>query len=310
MPTRKKTKFRFDSATAISQGAREYQEDALISDFSSGSDLGFVVLADGMGGHAAGDVASKIVVTEVFSELTFMRSDMVKYNACICDALNKAALQANDTLKQHVAAHPQNKGMGATLVSTVIVGGQLNWISIGDSPLYLFRDNKLMQLNEDHSMGKTIDMMVKIGVLSAEDGENHPDRNVLTSALLGDPVPEIDCPKQPFQLRAGDTLIVASDGLQFLTNDEIEKLLRDRPFSRSSEIVDVLMDAVRDLNDPDLDNVSISVVQVRKPEQPNEIPSPKPRKLPTSQPTSKPSIFQRPLRSPGRRDTPLRSARD
>ncbi len=308
MPARKKTKFRFDSATAISQGAREYQEDALVSDFSNGSELGFVVLADGMGGHAAGDVASKIVVTEVFSELTFMRSDMVKYNACICDALNKAALQANATLKEHVTAHPENKGMGATLVSTVIVGGLLNWISIGDSPLYLFRDNQLIQLNEDHSMSKTIDMMVKIGVLSAEDGENHPDRNVLTSALLGEPVPEIDCPKQPFQLRAGDTLIVASDGLQFLTNAEIEKLLRDRPFSRSSEIVDVLMEAVKDLNDPDLDNVSLSVVQVRKPEKAYAIPHHAPRTSPAK--VSKPSIFQRTFNPPDRRATPMRSAHD
>jgi len=255
--------FSFDTASAISQGARDYQEDALISDFSNGAELGFVVLADGMGGHAAGDVASKIVVTEMFSELTFMRAEMVASKTCICEMLRKAALVANETLKAHVTQHPETKGMGATLVATVILDERLYWISIGDSPLFLFRDNTLRQLNEDHSLSRTIDTMVKTGVLSAQDGENHPDRNVLTSVLFGEPIAEIDCPSEPTELRAGDTLIVASDGLQFLTDAEIKTLLQDRPFSRSSEIADALMSGVQNLNDPDLDNVSLTVIQVR-----------------------------------------------
>lgn len=308
MPTCKKPKFRFDTASAISQGARDYQEDALICDFSGGSDLNFVVLADGMGGHAAGEVASKIVVTEVFSELTFMRPDMIASAACIVDALNRAAVQANEMLKAHVDQHPENKGMGATLVSTVIVGGKLYWISIGDSPLYLFRDNKLTQLNEDHSMGKTIDMMVRSGVLSPEVGENHPDRNVLTSVLFGEPVPEIDCPKEPMSLQAGDTLIVASDGVQFLENAEIETLLKDRPFSRSSEIAEVLMEALEGLRDPDLDNVSLSVVQVRSPERAIAIPHRAPRKVKAQ--VAKPSLFQKVLRPPSKVVETTRAARD
>lgn len=262
MTKHEKFSLSFDAASAISQGARAYQEDALITEFSSGSGLGLVVLADGMGGHAAGDVASKIVVTEVFRELSTLRADMAKSSGCICDALQKAARQANETLKHHVVAHPETRGMGATLVSTVIVGRKLYWISIGDSPLFLFRDNALVQLNEDHSLSRTIDMMVQSGVLSAEDGENHPDRNMLTSALLGEPIPEIDCPSDPTLLRAGDILIVASDGLQFLTNAEIEKLLRERPFGKSSDIVGALMSSLKIQNDPDLDNVSMSVIQI------------------------------------------------
>lgn len=263
MTTCKTPAFSFDTASAISQGARDYQEDALVSDFSNGAELGFVVLADGMGGHAAGDIASKIVVTEVFSELTFMRAEMARSQSCIRDVLHKAALLANESLKAHVTEHPETKGMGATLVATVILDEKLHWISIGDSPLFLFRDNTLVQLNQDHSLGRTIDTMVETGVLSAQDGENHPDRNVLTSVLFGEPIPEIDCPSEPTQLRAGDTLIVASDGLQFLTNSEITNLLRDRPFCKSSDIADALMAGVQSLNDPDLDNVSLSVIQVR-----------------------------------------------
>lgn len=263
MTKREQFPLSFDAASAISQGARSYQEDALIADFPNGFELGFAILADGMGGHAAGDIASKIVVTEVFSELTFMRDDMEKSNTCICEVLRRAALQANERLKEHVVAYPETKGMGATLVSTVIVDQRLYWISIGDSPLFLFRDNVLVQLNEDHSLGRAIDMMVQSGVLSAEDGENHPDRNVLTSVLFGEPIPEIDCPSKPTQLRAGDTLIVASDGLQFLANAEIEQTLRDRPFCRSSDIADALMGRLKNLNDPDLDNVSMAVIQVK-----------------------------------------------
>ena len=263
MPTPSNAVFCFDTATAISQGARDYQEDSVIADFSNGSDIGFVVLADGMGGHAAGDIASKIVVTEVFTELTFLRGEMSRTPERICEGLRAAAMQANESLRDHVAEHPDTKGMGATLLSTIVRDGKLNWISIGDSPLFLFRDNSLVQLNEDHSMGRTIDIMVETGMLSAEDGANHPDRNVVTSALLGEKVREIDCPAQPLQLQAGDTLIVASDGLQYLSNAEIEKVLRERPLSNSSEIANFLMAELEGLNDPDLDNISMSVIRVR-----------------------------------------------
>ena len=263
MTKREKVAFNFDAASAISQGRREYQEDALATDFSNGTELSFVVLSDGMGGHAAGDVASKIIVTEMFRKLTFMRAEMENSNTCISDTLRKSAMQANEKLKDHVNAHPDTKGMGATLVSTVIVRGKLYWISIGDSPLFLFRDNALIQLNEDHSMSNTIDIMVQTGLISVEEGENHPERNVLTSVLFGEPIPEIDCPSKPMQLQAGDILIVASDGLQFLSNAEIENLLCDHPFSKSCDIADGLMKALKDQNDPDLDNVSMSVIQLK-----------------------------------------------
>ncbi len=255
-------RFSFDTASAINQGARDYQEDAIIFDFSSGADLNFVVLADGMGGHAAGDVASKIVVTEMFSKLTFRCGDTAKFKSDIPNALQDAAMCANDRLKEHVAGHPDTQGMGATLVSAVFMDGLLYWISVGDSPMYLFRDGALTQLNEDHSMAKTIDMMVQSGTLSEEEGSNHPDRNVLTSVLFGEPIPHVDCPAEPMQLQAGDTLIVASDGLQFLEHRYIEQVLRERPFSSSSQIADVLVSSLKKLNDPDLDNISLSVTQV------------------------------------------------
>jgi serine/threonine protein phosphatase PrpC len=255
--------YRFDSASAISRGARPYQEDAYIADFSRGADVGFAVLADGMGGHAAGDVASQIVVTEVFSELTFQRKSY-EDNACALPGiLRQAADCANQSIQSYTDAHPQSKGMGATLTACVVLDDALYWISIGDSPLFLFRDNQLQQINEDHSMGPQVDLMVETGALSEADARAHPDRSVLTSALFGERIARIDCPENACDLRPGDTIIIASDGLQYLSEDDIARVLRERPFARSADIVDALMGAVQGLNDPDLDNVTIGLVQVQ-----------------------------------------------
>ncbi|MDA8747217.1 protein phosphatase 2C domain-containing protein [Litoreibacter sp.] len=254
--------FSFDASSAISCGARDYQEDAMVLDFPNGDELGFVVLADGMGGHAAGDIASKIVVTEMFRELTFQRDKMCAQADHVCDVLQAATLTANGSLERHVQSNPDTNGMGATLVCAVVTGGQLYWVSIGDSPLFLFRDGVLRQLNEDHSMAEQIDLMVEKGMISSKDAENHPDRNVLTSVLFGAPISRMDCPAEPIELHAGDTLIIASDGLQFLSDDKIGRVLRDLPLSRSKEIAEALMTEVTQLNDPDLDNVTFSVIQI------------------------------------------------
>lgn len=255
--------FSFDAAMALSKGEREYQEDAIISDFAKGSDAGFVVLADGMGGHAAGDIASKIVVTEVYSELMFLKGAEEAFETEIKELLHDAALGANGCLKEHMLAYPETQGMGATLVASVILGGKLYWISIGDSPLFLFRDGVLEQLNEDHSMAPQIDFMAKTGLIAPEEARNHPDRNTLTSVLFGADVPQIDCPAEPVVLQDNDILIVASDGLQFLSNGAIEDVLHRNVGKQSTEIVDELLERVFDLDDPDLDNVTFSVVKVR-----------------------------------------------
>lgn len=255
-------RFDFDATSALSKGQRSYQEDAVIADYSRGADIGLAVLADGMGGHAAGDVASKIVVTEVFSELMFQKGNPEQFEADIASSFVDAAMAANACLREHVQAYPDTRGMGATLVATAIVNDNLYWISIGDSPLFLFRDGKLSQLNEDHSMAPQIDFMVKSGLLHEDEGRCHPDRNTLTSVLFGDVVPQIDCPQTPVPMQSGDILIVASDGLQFLSDDEIAGILLNHKDAHSAEIADVLMEQVLDLNDPDLDNVSFSIVKL------------------------------------------------
>ncbi len=253
---------RFDVASAISQGKRDYQEDAVMAEFPIGADFGYAILADGMGGHAAGDVASKMILTEVYSEMKFHTSDILKFEANAPTILNGIAFTANECLKSYVAENPDVRGMGATLVVPVIIEDNLFWISIGDSPLYLMRGGKLRQLNEDHSMAPQIDLMVNSGLMDAETGRNHPDRNCLTSVLLGAKVARIDCPKEPFKLLAGDIIIVASDGVQFLSDDKIERIVYRNRKRRSSEIADKLLSTVEALGDPDQDNICFSVVKV------------------------------------------------
>ncbi|MGL4236492.1 PP2C family protein-serine/threonine phosphatase [Tabrizicola sp.] len=253
---------RYDVASGISQGARDYQEDAITADFPVGAEAGFVVLADGMGGHAAGDVASKIVLTEVFSELKFHFADVAAFEAKAPEILRNVADLANETLRQHTRSHPETEGMGATLVVPALVENRLYWISVGDSPLFLFRSGKLSQLNEDHSMAPQIDFMVKSGLMDPEIGANHPDRNCLISVLMGTRIPKIDCPVKPLELRAGDIVVCSSDGLQFLTNAQIERVLQRYRKTRSTEIAERLLDELGKLGDPDQDNISFTIIKV------------------------------------------------
>ncbi len=253
---------RFDVASGISQGARDYQEDAITADFPVGAEAGFVVLADGMGGHAAGDVASKIVLTEVYSELKFHFANVASFEERAPEILRGVADLANETLRHHARTHPETDGMGATLVVPALVENRLWWISIGDSPLFLFRNGKLSQLNEDHSMAPQIDLMVQAGLLDAESASNHPDRNCLVSVLMGAKVARIDCPTKPFELKAGDIVVCSSDGLQYLSNAQIEKVLARYRKVRSTEIAERLLEELMRLDDPDQDNISFTVIKV------------------------------------------------
>lgn len=255
------TDLEFDVASAVSLGQRDCQEDAIICDFPLGSDLGFAVLADGMGGHAAGDIASKIVVTEVFSELKLQSGDTPGMEKDITEVLQGAAIAANACIGAHVSSEPGTEGMGATLVAPVLMQNRLYWISVGDSPLLLFRDGTLSQLNEDHSMAPQIDYLVRTGLMKPEKAVNHPDRNCLTSVLAGHQISRIDCPSTPVNLQEGDIVIAASDGLQFLENPQISDILARNHAATSADISAELLRCLEELDDPDQDNVSFCVIR-------------------------------------------------
>jgi len=120
----------------------------------------------------------------------------------------------------------------------------------------------MKQLNEDHSMAPQIDFMVQQGLLEEEAGKNHPDRNCLTSVILGDRVAKSDCPKTPFELAVGDIVVVSSDGLQYLEDPKIRKILHRHRRKKAAEIAGYLLEAIEVLADPDQDNCTFSVIKL------------------------------------------------
>lgn len=253
----------FDVATACHIGKRAQQEDAIYCDFVQGKQLGFVVLADGMGGHAAGEVASN-TVTEHFMSALSKLNRQIKMPKDISKTLSKIAQSANDCLARKISNTPETSGMGTTLLAVTFHDDQMRWLSVGDSPLFLLRNGALHQLNEDHSLAPQIDLLVASGLMDPEEGRNHPDRNVLTSVLMGGDVAKTDCPNAPFALWAGDIIVAASDGLQTLDHCQLEFLLLRNRAEPSAVIVSRLLQAINAIDSPDQDNTTFSVIRVNQ----------------------------------------------
>ena len=251
----------FDVSSALVLGARTRQEDALVTSFAQGSEIGFAILSDGMGGHTAGDLASRIIVTEMFAELTLRTAAGQLEDDDYPTLLRYAAEVANECLASHIEANPQTQGMGGTVVTTLMVGADLYWLSIGDSPLWLYRDGEMRRLNADHSMAPQIDMMVKQGLMDEATGQAHPQRNCLTSAIIGQTLATIDCPSEPFRLQPDDVLLAASDGLQYLPDAAIKAILKRCARGESRALADTLLSAVESVADPDQDNASVVVIR-------------------------------------------------
>ena len=188
------------------QGKRPYQEDSWkLVTLADGSLL--AIVADGMGGHAGGAVASKLAVD------AFVHA--IEQGGGLADGLN----DANEAVRVGAAGKPDLNGMGATIVAALVRGDEVRWISVGDSPFYLVTAGKLEQLNADHSMAPQIDALVARGMLTAEEAENHPGRHTLREAVMGEPLTLID--KGSRRLGPGDKLLLCSDGVQTLANEQI-----------------------------------------------------------------------------------------
>ncbi|MEJ6388029.1 PP2C family protein-serine/threonine phosphatase [Gymnodinialimonas ulvae] len=250
--------FEYDVASALAKGARTRQEDALAVAFADGAPDGFAILSDGMGGHVGGDLASRAIVTEVFAALTL---DEVARRSVPPVALRRAVSRANDGLQACVTSNPERAGMGGTLVAAHVADGAVHWASVGDSVLYLFRNQTLARLNADHSMAPQLDLMAANGSITEAEAAAHPQRNCLTAALTGDAIAEVDCPEAPLDLKPEDILILASDGLQFLPDPIIEALLLRARNESSRAIARDLLDALETLNDPEQDNTSLVVIR-------------------------------------------------
>ena len=175
-----------------------------------------VVVADGMGGHSAGEVASQLaadVVSRVYYET---REEPGR-------ALRHAVEEANRRI--HAAAADESKhGMGTTCTALALCAGRAYAAHVGDSRLYMLRDRTLYQLSEDHS---AVNEMVKLGIITKEQARTHEDKNVILRALGTTPEVEVSV-LEPFPAREGDRYLLCSDGLHDLVlENEIASVLSE-----------------------------------------------------------------------------------
>jgi formylglycine-generating enzyme required for sulfatase activity/serine/threonine protein phosphatase PrpC len=239
-------------------GARDYQEDAFLivnlGDTGDTQNAGsLVIVADGMGGHAAGNVAANMAVQ------TFNKFVTAHYPTHAIPAmLQEAVRAANASINETVRETPALRGMGCTLVAALFNGSKLYWVSVGDSHLYLLRNHELTKKNVCHSYGGFLDRMAAAGrPIEPEAGFS---RNMLMSALSGDEIAEIDCPDQPLELQAGDRIVVCSDGLDSINSAKI--LSFSQSAKTAKEFVGAMLKGVEDAAIPRQDNTTAVVVDM------------------------------------------------
>ncbi len=186
---------------------RPHNEDAFLVDQESG----VFAVADGMGGHAAGEVASRLAVEAVREVFENAHPD-VEVPALVISAVERA----NRRIAERIREHPEYAGMGTTLVLARIEADRLILAHVGDSRGYRIRGGQIEQLTSDHSF---VNELVRLGMLSKEQAARDPRRNVVTRALGSGPSVVPDVIQQ--QLEPGDTLLLCSDGLNSMIADEL-----------------------------------------------------------------------------------------
>tara|TARA_R110002167_G_scaffold34814_11_gene111318 strand:- start:221 stop:1072 length:852 start_codon:yes stop_codon:yes gene_type:complete len=231
------------------QGDRDYQEDSFsIKVFG---DETLLLLCDGMGGHVAGKQASSLAVEE------FVQGFSQHIDSPIYKRLETGLTMANSAIQQKVSQSAELKGMGTTLVAVHLSGDTIYWVSVGDSPLWLVRENKIQRLNADHSLAGVFKKLVEQGQMTAQDAANDPKRHALLSSVSGDEIKHVDLRESAFELLKGDCLLLASDGLETLSDEDIIRLVagNDKP----KKTVALLLDAVTTYQKPQQDNATVMV---------------------------------------------------
>ena len=255
----------FTSALATTQGARHYQEDAAVLwpgpaaaaepfDLPAEEGLLIAALADGMGGHAGGALASRTVCA---SFLDAIAHDVATVRERLRNALNAS----NRAVALEVAADRSLRGMGATLIGAAFGPEGLEWVSVGDSPLYLLRDGQLQLVNEDHSLAPLLDELARAGRISPEQARNDSRRHMLRSAVTGEELDLVDLAQKPLVLEAGDHVLLASDGIHTIDNSEIARIVAAYASDGPQAIADALVRGVDNMRDPHQDNFTVIVVR-------------------------------------------------
>src|SRR5206468_2476979 len=197
---------------------RSHNEDSIASD----GNQGLVVLADGMGGYNAGEVASgmatTVIVTEIRQILTNARPyevDQKNNEEIAAKMIREQVLKANTSIYQAAQSQPQYAGMGTTLVVCLFYDNRMTVGHLGDSRLYMLRGSKFSQVTRDHSL---LQEQIDSGIITAEQAKHAQHKNLVTKALGIDPTVEPEVHEYP--TKPGDVYLLCSDGLCDMVDDE------------------------------------------------------------------------------------------
>ena len=213
-----------------------------------GSFPNLFIVADGMGGHNAGDTASRMCVEEVVSQI----EQSTKVTPI--GIFEQAVTAANEKVFKASLSDKALKGMGTTIVATVVFGDTAYIVNVGDSRLYVYK-NTFRQVTIDHSL---VEEMVQSGKLHKEDMRTHPNKNIITRALGTNSEVKADCFE--IEVDEGDVLLLCSDGLSNMLEDErIERIIK----SNREDMSEAGKRLVQEANEAGgKDNISVVLIQV------------------------------------------------
>lgn len=210
------------------------------------------IIADGMGGHQAGDVASRLTIDTIVGDLTKLPTGLTIQ--AYGEQLRDAILHANAVVYRKASQNTEYQGMGTTVVAVLFDNHEGVVGHIGDSRAYKFRDGELIQITEDHSL---VNELVKNNQISEEEALMHPRRNVVTRALGTDP--EVDVELDLVTLEDGEIILLCSDGLSdYVTKEQIAQTLGSDELSlddRAKHLLQLALNAGGD------DNITVALLQ-------------------------------------------------
>ncbi len=216
------------------------------------------VVADGMGGYEGGQEASRLAVETVVAAYRDFGGDDPQA------ALVQALQSAHQQVRQYSFAHPELRGMGTTCTAVAVVRNAMEtaeaetlyYVHVGDTRLYLVRDGQIHRVTRDHSY---VGRLVESGMITAEQAETHPQRNILTAALGTNPDLIMDAPVRPEPLRREDVLLICSDGLWGQVRDpEILAAVNGKSAEQAGR---ELIELARDRGGPD--NITVEILRLR-----------------------------------------------
>jgi protein phosphatase len=207
------------------------------------------IVADGMGGYEGGQIASGLAVDYVRQTyFGFPFQDPQQ-------ALLEAFRSAHEAIRDWVGEHPEFKGMGTTCTAAVLRDGELYYGHVGDSRLYLLRENSIASLTRDHTL---VNRLLEQGLITPEEAAVHPDRNVLTAALGMDSHVPLDLSETPIPLRSADLLLLCTDGLYGLVNDN--ELLNIAGYYPPRDACHALVEIAKHRGGPD--NITLQIIRI------------------------------------------------